>query len=179
MAKTKMYSIMGDITRIDTEAIVDPAKTLLLGGSGIDEAIHRVAGKGLRIECAGIPVDVNGNRCPVGEARITKGHGLKAKWVIHTVGPLFSPECEGDCEYLLRSCYINCLVVAMTNGIKTISFPGISTGINGYPAVSAAQVAVNAVVDFVIKYPQKLAEVIFVTADKNVYQIYEDILAEY
>ena len=139
--------IQGDITTLAVDAIVNAANQVMLGGGGVDGAIHRAAGRELYEACLKVPEVRPGVRCPTGEARITPGFRLPAKFVIHTVGPVYRDGRHGESERL-AACYRNSLALAAENGCTSIAFPCISTGIYGYPKEEAAKIAVREVRDF-------------------------------
>ena len=139
--------IQGDITTLAVDAIVNAANQVMLGGGGVDGAIHRAAGPELYEACLRVPEVRPGVRCPTGEARITPGFRLPAKFVIHTVGPVYRDGLHGEPEKL-AACYRNSLALAAENGCKSIAFPCISTGIYGYPIEDAAKIAVREVKNF-------------------------------
>ena len=154
----------GDITKSDCECIVNAANRSLLGGAGVDGAIHRAAGRRLFDECLTL------GGCETGEAKITKGYDLKAKWIIHTVGPIYSGT-END-EILLASCYRNSLDLAKDHGMHSISFPAISTGAYGYPARDAAFIALNTVIAWLDDHSDYDIKVEFCCFDEYMYSYY-------
>jgi len=164
--------VKGDITRIQVDAIVNAANTSLLGGGGVDGAIHRAGGKAILEECQKIRAKQGG--CKVGEAVITTGGNLPAKYVIHTVGPVWQGG-NNEEETLLATAYRNSLRLAVQNKIHTIAFPNISTGIYGFPKDKAAKIAVNAVNSF-LQSTDQVCKVVFVCFDDENYSIYRDIL---
>jgi O-acetyl-ADP-ribose deacetylase len=138
----KLSIIVGDITQLNVDAIVNAANESMLGGGGVDGAIHAAAGPQLLAACRAVPEVQPGIRCPTGEARITPGFKLPAKYVIHTVGPRWSGGGSGEPE-LLANCYRNSLQLAVENRIESIAFPAISTGVFGYPPADASRIAVR------------------------------------
>jgi O-acetyl-ADP-ribose deacetylase (regulator of RNase III) len=142
-----------DITTLTVDAIVNAANERMLGGGGVDGAIHRAAGPGLMEECRAVPEVRPGFRCPTGEARITRGYDLPAKHVIHTVGPVWSGG-RADEDALLASCYRNALALAAGHSLQTIAFPAISTGVYRFPVDRAADIAVREVARFLESHPQ-------------------------
>ncbi|MFZ0727930.1 MAG: O-acetyl-ADP-ribose deacetylase [Desulfobacterales bacterium] len=160
----------GDITRLSVDAIVNAANTTLLGGGGVDGAIHRAAGPRLLAECRTL------GGCPTGEARITGGYDLPARFVIHTVGPVYSAQNAARAKALLRCCYQNSLALASRNAVLEMAFPAISCGVYGYPIQKACRVAIDTTLDFletdaVVK---KVVFVLFSEADRKVYTDYLD-----
>jgi O-acetyl-ADP-ribose deacetylase (regulator of RNase III) len=145
--------VNADITTLEVDAIVNAANERMLGGGGVDGAIHRAAGPGLVEECRKVPEVRPGVRCPTGEARITGGHQLRARHVIHTVGPVWDGGGYGEDEFLVN-CYRNALRVAIEHGLKSIAFPAISTGVYGFPLDRATRIAVRAVRECLRSHPQ-------------------------
>ena len=142
-ALDKLEVIVGDITRLTVDAIVNAANEALAGGGGVDGAIHRAAGPELLAACQAVPSVAPGVRCPTGEARITPGFRLAARWVIHTVGPVWHGGGAREAE-LLGSCYESSVLLAASHGVASLAFPAISTGVFGYPVDQASLVAVRA-----------------------------------
>jgi O-acetyl-ADP-ribose deacetylase len=161
--------IRGDITKVEADAIVNAANSSLLGGGGVDGAIHRAAGPALLEACRKL------NGCPTGEAKITDGFNLKAKYVIHTVGPVWRGGNSNE-PALLEKCYANSLQLAAQHGVKTIAIPNISTGIYGFPRDRAAGIAVSTVKKWLESHPEP-EKVIFVVFDEENAQLYNHILA--
>lgn len=164
----KIKLFRGDITSLNVDAVVNAANTSLLGGGGVDGAIHRAAGKELLAECRTL------NGCATGDAKITKGYNLPAKFVIHTVGPVWHGGKSGEPEKL-ASCYRRCLELAFENGIKTIAFPNISTGVYGYPKKEAAKIALQTVTSFLENY-NEIDQVIFCIFDNENFECYRELL---
>jgi O-acetyl-ADP-ribose deacetylase (regulator of RNase III) len=163
--------IKGDITNIAADAIVNAANSSLLGGGGVDGAIHRKGGKAILDECIKIRNKQGG--CPTGQAVITTGGNLPCRYVIHTVGPVWNGDTNNETE-LLRSCYINSLNLALANNIKTIAFPNISTGIYHFPKDQAARIAIDAVRSF--PKTDAFDNIIFVCFDDENYSLYNELL---
>ena len=161
----------GDITRLEVDAIVNAANERMLGGGGVDGAIHRAAGPRLLESCRSIPEVHPGVRCPTGEARITPGHELAARFVIHTVGPVWRGGGFGEDE-LLASCYTTSLALADEHGLESIAFPAISCGVFGYPPDRAAAIAVRSIRGY--SPAGSIARVTLVAFDSELFGILED-----
>jgi O-acetyl-ADP-ribose deacetylase (regulator of RNase III) len=174
--KTKISVVQGDITRQDTDAIVNAANPSLMGGGGVDGAIHRAGGPAILEECQKIVA--RQGRLPTGKAVITTGGNLKARYVIHTVGPIWHGGSGNEAE-LLRSAYYECLKLATERNLTSISFPSISTGAYGYPVDEAAKIAVSTVVPFLKEQATSLKDVVFVLFDSRTYQSYRSALQAY
>jgi len=162
---SRIEIVRGDITKLKVDAIVNAANTTLLGGGGVDGAIHRAAGPKLLDECRTL------GGCRPGEAKITRGYNLPARFVIHTVGPVWSGGNRGEAE-VLANCYRNSLRIAVENGLKTIAFPAISCGAYGYPISDAAEIATKTVRDF-LRGNDQIEKVIFVLATNEILSAYE------
>ena len=160
--------VRGDITALEVDAIVNAANTTLLGGGGVDGAIHRAAGPELLAECRTL------GGCRPGEAKITRGYRLPARFVIHTVGPIWSGGKRGEPE-ILANCYRNSLQLAVENGIQTIAFPAVSCGAYGYPIQEAAEIALKTTREFLAN-TDKIDKVIFVLWGEDIYEAYRKLL---
>ena len=164
--KIELYK--GDITKVNTEAIVNAANNSLLGGGGVAGAIHRAAGTELLEECKSL------NGCSTGDAKITNGYRLPAKFVIHTVGPVWKDGKNGE-DIHLASCYTKSMTIAAEKGIKSIAFPNISTGVYGFPKQRAAIIAVHTIKEF-LKENSNIEKVIFAVFDQENYDLYQKLL---
>ena len=173
----KFELVKADITRLDTDAIVNAANSSLMGGGGVDGAIHRAAGNELLEDCMRIAAErrhIPGGPCPAGDAVITGAGKLPCKKVIHTVGPVWRGGNSGEAQ-LLASCYRKSLLLAAENGLKSIAFPNISTGVYGYPKDKAAKTAVDSVRETIKKTPV-IERVVFVCFDDENFRLYERLL---
>src|SRR5262249_42769475 len=166
--ETKIEIYRGDITKLEVDAIVNAANTTLLGGGGVDGAIHRAAGPGLLAECRTL------GGCRQGEAKMTRGYHLPSQFVIHTVGPVWRGGKHGEAQ-TLADCYRNSLQLAVKNEIKTIAFPAISCGAYGYPIEGAAHIAIKTTRDF-LATDNEIRKVIFAVWGEDVYDAYQQIL---
>jgi len=173
--QAKLRIIQGDITRQATDAIVNAANSSLMGGGGVDGAIHRAGGLTILEECKQIVA--RQGRLPTGKAVITTGGNLKAKYVIHTVGPIWHGGNKGEPE-LLASAYQQSLKIAAEKNINSVSFPSISTGAYGYPVGQASEVALDAVITFLSQRTASLREVVFVLFDSRTFGVYSSALRE-
>jgi O-acetyl-ADP-ribose deacetylase len=167
-SSNKSELLRGDITKVAVDAIVNAANTTLLGGGGVDGAIHRTAGPELLEECRSL------GGCRPGEAKITRGYRLPARFIIHTVGPFWNGGKRGEAE-VLANCYRNSLGVAVKNGVKTIAFPAISCGAYRYPIAEAAKIAVATTQKF-LQAHSEMEKVIFVVLDDEIFAIYRELL---
>lgn len=167
--KAKLSVVLGDITDFKVDVIVNAANSSLLGGCGIDGAIHRVAGPNLLEECKRL------GGCSTGQAKLTKGYGLPARYVIHAVGPVWRGGAKGEPQ-LLASCYETSLKIAVDHDLKTIAFPAISCGIYGYPLSQAATIAVKETANFLELHDQ-IDAVYFVCFDDSAYEAYQQALS--
>jgi O-acetyl-ADP-ribose deacetylase (regulator of RNase III) len=167
-SSNKLELLRGDITKVAVDAIVNAANTTLLGGGGVDGAIHRAAGPELLEECRSL------GGCRPGKAKITRGYRLPARFIIHTVGPFWNGGRRGEAE-VLANCYRNSLGVAVKNGVKTIAFPAISCGAYRYPIAEAAKIAVAITQEF-LQTHSEMEKVIFVVLNDEILAIYRELL---
>lgn len=167
--RSRIQCISGDITVMDTDAIVNAANSGLLGGGGVDGAIHRAAGPELLSECRTI------GGCPTGESRLTKGYNLKASYVIHTVGPIYSGDPRDP--VLLTNCYQNSLDIAVKNKLRSLAFPAISCGVYKYPVEDAARIAIDTCWNFLINH-RDIERIVFVLYSDDFLKVYQQILSE-
>ena len=174
--KTKISIVQGDITGQATDAIVNAANSSLMGGGGVDGAIHRAGGPAILEECKKIVAQQG--RLPTGKAVITTGGNLRAQYVIHTVGPIWHGGSRNEAE-LLRSAYYECLKLATESKLASISFPSISTGAYGYPVDEAAKIAVSTIVSFLKEQATSLKDVVYVLFDARTYESYCSALKAY
>lgn len=168
MADPRLVLVRGDITKLAVDAIVNAANITLLGGGGVDGAIHRAAGPELLSECKTL------GGCRPGEAKITRGYSLPARFVIHTVGPVWSGGQRGEPE-TLANCYRNSLLLAMENSLRTVAFPAISCGAYGYPIPEAARIAIETTAEF-LRDNASITEVTFVVSSDEIYSAYQQLL---
>ncbi len=170
IGSAKLELVEGDITQQDTQAIVNAANTSLLGGGGVDGAIHRAGGPAILEQCKRL------GGCPTGEARLTAGGNLKARWVIHTVGPVYRDGRHGEPQ-LLASAYESSLALASEQQIRTVAFPSISTGAYSYPLPEAARIALSMTIGYLRTHPD-IALVRFVLFGAAALKVYEDVLTD-
>ncbi len=170
MSAYKINIVLSDITELSVDAIVNAANTKLLGGGGVDGAIHRAAGPELLKECRAL------GGCPTGEARITAGYQLSARHVIHTVGPVYRDGGSGEPE-LLAGCYRNSLRLAVENGVKNIAFPAISTGVYGYPIEDATRIALSEIHTF-LEQDASMEQVVFCCFGEETAEVYNRLYKE-
>ncbi|MCC9136168.1 O-acetyl-ADP-ribose deacetylase [Pontibacter silvestris] len=175
MLSAKIELVKGDITKLEVDAVVNAANSSLLGGGGVDGAIHRAGGPEILEECKQIRARQGG--CPTGEAVITTGGRLPARYVVHTVGPVWQGGKNGEPE-LLANCYRNSLRIASGKQLQHVAFPSISTGVYGYPKDKAAKVAVQTVKKWLQEHENSIMQILFVCFDEENYHLYKELLAD-
>ena len=171
--KARIKLIFDDITKLEVDAIVNAANSSLMGGGGVDGAIHRAGGPTILAECREIVA--RQGRCEAGQAVITSGGNLLAKFVIHTVGPVWQGGNNNE-SFLLGNAYLNSLKLAVENGVETIAFPNISTGVYGFPKVKAAEIAIKTVTDF-LETNEQINQVYFVCFDQENFDLYSQLIS--
>ncbi len=169
-----MRAELADITTLRVDAIVNAANETLLGGGGVDGAIHRAAGPDLLAECRALPQVRPGVRCPTGEARLTAGHRLAASWVIHTVGPVWHGGQQGE-PALLASCYRSVMALAREHGLRRLALPAISCGVYAYPPAAATAIAVDTVREELLRSPA-VEEIVFACFGQDLLALYQSRL---
>lgn len=169
---SRITLLQGDITKLEVDAIVNAANSWLMGGGGVDGAIHRAGGPSILAECR--EIIARQGRCTTGEAVITSGGNLPAKFVIHTVGPVWHGGNNNEVD-LLRNAYLNSLKLAVGKGFETIAFPNISTGVYGFPKEKAAEIAIRTVINF-LSENEKISQVYFVCFDQENYEQYRSLV---
>ena len=169
----KIELIRGDITKMEVDAVVNAANSSLLGGGGVDGAIHRAGGPEILEACK--QIRATSGKCPAGQAVITTAGKMPAQKVIHTVGPIWGRQSETESDRLLANCYRNSLTLAVQHGLTSVAFPNISTGVYGFPKERAAQVAITAVTEF-LAADASIQQVLFVCFDEENYQLYQALL---
>lgn len=172
MDSTRIKLVFGDITKVEVDAIVNAANSSLMGGGGVDGAVHRAGGPAILEQCREIVA--RQGRCETGQAVLTSGGNLPARFVIHTVGPVWQGGDKNEVQ-LLENAYLNSLKIALAKGLETIAFPNISTGIYGFPKAKAAEIAIHTVSEFLSVNPQ-INQVYFVCFDQENYELYDRIL---
>lgn len=170
---TKITLLKTDITKLKADAIVNAANTELMGGGGVDGAIHRAGGSTISTECTAIRQKKGG--CETGEAVITNAGNLLCKKVIHTVGPIYRNGKQNE-DDLLKNCYVNSLKLAFDYSLRTIAFPNISTGIYHFPKEQAARIAITSMQNYIVSNPNSFDEIIFVCYDEENFSIYQNLL---
>lgn len=178
LGSARIELVLGDIVNAQVEALVNAANTSLLGGGGVDGAIHHAAGPALLAECEVLPENEKGQRCPTGEVRVTGAGNLSARWVIHAVGPVYSDRNRPEGESQLRAVHLSALREASERGCTSIGFPAISTGAFGYPMAESARIALEAVRSHLLGSRGPLSRVQFVLFDHTSLDVFREALAD-